>query len=122
MTTTLKLNDAHDLDIVNNNFVVVDGITALRDRLATNLKTFQSEWYLDPSLGIPYFEQVFSKAVNVGVLYTIFSGVIRRTEGVAAVNGLQFEQDNPNRVLTMTFSVTADDGTILEESISLEGV
>jgi hypothetical protein len=122
MSTTLKLNDAHDLDIVNNNFVVVDGITALRDRLATNLKTFQSEWYLDPTLGIPYFEQVFTKAVNVGVLYTIFSGVIRRTEGVAAVNSLVFDQDNANRVLTITFSVTADDGTILEETISLEGV
>lgn len=122
MSTTLKLNDAHDLDIVNNNFVVVDGITALRDRLATNLKTFQNEWYLDPTLGIPYFEQVFTKAVNVGVLYTIFSGVIRKTEGVAAVNSLVFDQDNANRVLTITFSVTSDDGTILEETISLEGV
>jgi hypothetical protein len=122
MSTTLKLNDAHDIDLVNNNFVVVDGINALRDRLATNLKTFQGEWYLDPTLGIPYFSQVFTKAVNVGVLYTIFSGVIRRTVGVAAVNSLVFDQDNANRVLTITFSVTADDGTILEETISLEGV
>jgi len=122
MSITLKLNDAHDLDIVNNNFVLIDGVNALRDRLVTNLKTFQGEWYLDTSLGVPYFQQVFAKAVNVGVLYTIFSSVLRRTEGVAAVNSLEFDQDTANRVLSITFSVTANDGTILEDDISLGGI
>jgi hypothetical protein len=119
MSTTLRLADDGDLDFVDNNFVLTTGITALRDRLFTNVRTFQGEWYLDPTLGVPYFQQVFEKQVNVGVLYTIFSGVLRRTKGVAAVNQLTFELNNANRELLIQFSVTADDGTILEEQITL---
>jgi len=122
MSLTLKLDDNNDIDLVNNNFVLISGVNALRDRLATNLRTFQGEWYLDTTLGIPFFEQVFKKAVNVGALYTIFSGAIRRTAGVSAINSLQFDQDNATRNLDITFSVTADDGTILEDTITLGGI
>lgn len=116
---TLKLTDANDLAIENNNLVVVSGIVALRDRLATNLRTFQGEWFLDTQLGIPYFSQVFKKQINVGALYTIFSSVLSRTVGVKAVNKLVFDLNNATRELAVQFSVTADDGTILEENISL---
>lgn len=116
MSLTLKLDNNGDLDFVNNNFVLVTGITALRDRIFTNLRTFQGEWFLDPALGVPYFEQVFGKQVNVGALYTIFSGAIRRTRGVAALNRLEFDLNNSTRQLNIQFNVTANDGVKLEET------
>lgn len=119
MSSTLQLNDDFDLDIQNNNFVLVDGISALRDRLRTNLRTFKGEWYLDPQLGVPYFSTVFKKPVNFGALNTVFSNIIRGTEGVKSLNSLSLDLNSSTRELTVDFRVSADNGTILEETFSV---
>ena len=119
MSTTLALDDDYDLDIQNNNFVVITGIDALRQRLRMNLSTFLGEWYLDPDLGMPYFSQVFKKNVSIGTLNSIFRQEITATEGVKSLNSINFTQELATRTLLVSFNVTASDGTVLEDNVAV---
>lgn len=121
MSTNLSFDDDFNLVMDANNWVLVNGVDALRQRLVANLQAFQGEWFLDPALGVPYFQTVFRrrKGVDLGLISTVFRDAILNTDGVKSIQNLEIDLNEATRVLTVTFRVDATDGTI-EESLTME--
>lgn len=113
------------LDITNHDLYVVDGHIArltnfaaiVAQRIKCRLLTVRGEWYQDPTIGVPLFEQVLVKNPDLVALQHLFTTVIQGVEGVARVRSVNLQMESATRNLRVTFEVTATDGTKVEGGI-----
>lgn len=110
-----KQTDDQDFAIENNGFLLVDGKSQIRQRIINELKSFFGEWFLDLTLGVPWFQVVFEKGQPPGVIEFFLKDRILGVEGV-----LSFERFEPldlevaTRELSVDFDVRTSDGEIIE--------
>jgi len=109
---TFKLDDNFDRVIENNDFVVIDGIDALIQRLRVTLTTFLGECFMDKTVGIPFFQEVFQKGVSVERIAAVFKTPIIQTDGVSELLDFNLKIDKIKRSLSGDFSIRADNGEI----------
>jgi hypothetical protein len=76
------------------NLLLVTGQEEIAQVSAQRLRTFFGEWFLDTSIGIPYFDQIFEKGQNVNDIDAIFISEILQTPGIIRV--LEFDLDIPD--------------------------
>jgi len=112
--TDIKLSADGDLEIVDGDMVIIDGPEAIRQHLNVRLAFFRGEWFLDPSLGVPYFERVLRKPLRQTVLASVFRDAILETPGVKALDRLEFDVDAATRRLTVSFTAITDSGTRID--------
>lgn len=82
MSVDLKLSSQHDLLFKNHRLVLVDGANQKAQQIKIALLTFLGEWFLDTSIGVPYFEQVLLKTVDKVKVENIFRQKIIAVKGV----------------------------------------
>ena len=83
-----------DLEIVKGQLVLVSGQEEIRQHSAQRLRTFLGEWFLDLLIGLPYFEEIFEKGVDVNNIDSIFISEILQTPGIVRL--LDFDLDIPD--------------------------
>lgn len=102
-----------DLDMSNGDIAICptqsDYIAQI---IATRLKIIEGEWFLDASLGIPYFTQVFGHKRNERFIRQLIMPEIQSIPGVREITNFTTEE-SPNRRLTISFEAVMDDGTAL---------
>lgn len=108
-----KLDDNNDLIIENNNLVLIDGIDLVRQLLLERLRTFRGEWFLDVTVGVPYFQDIMKKGVNINSVSSILKDEIVGTPGVISLKSFELDFDNLIRELKVVFSAQATQGEIL---------
>lgn len=115
----LKIDElTGDLAIESNKFVLIDGRQEIRQRLIHNLKTFLGEWFLDTTLGVPYFQIVFVKGASPALIADVLKSAILSTVGVTTLTRFEPLDLQPNRALIVDFSVKTTQGTIdIQEAI-----
>lgn len=110
----IKLNTAGDVDLSFHKLTLVSGSDQVAQRLSIALKLFLGEWNFDTTKGVPYYEDVFVKGQDPGVLENIFKTAILGVEDVNKL--LSFDLSLEERVLTLVFTVDTTYGIIdLEE-------
>ena len=82
-----------DLSMTNNQLDLVTGQEEIRQLSIQTLKTFLTEWFLDTTIGIPYFD-IFEKGVNADAIEALFITEILETLGVVRL--LDFELTIPD--------------------------
>jgi len=106
-----------DLKFVDGDLqLVVDPVQAIRIRLLTIL----GEWFLDPTIGIPYFTNIFVKNPNLDLIRSIFTNEIINTPGVLEVTQMTLDYDVNTRSLTVNWAANTDEdelSDILEVTI-----
>ncbi len=108
--------DTNDLVIENGNLKMTENnLGAVSQKIQSMLKVVQGEWFLDPSLGVPYFTRIFKKIPDFNDIKTILLSVIVSTEGVAAVTSFVPKYSKSTREYSVTFTATLENGTILED-------
>jgi len=80
--------------------------------IRNNLRMFLGEEPLDPTLGVPYFQQVLDKSTPADIAQSIIYQVIQDTDGVEAVLGFDMTVNSLTREVTATFTVTTSDGPV----------
>lgn len=80
-------------------------------RIICRLKLFRGECFVNVTIGVPYFTDVFKKHSNLNTLRSLFVSEISKVSGVKQVDSLEVSFDNSTRKCLITFSVTATDGT-----------
>jgi len=92
---------------------LTSGAGAVRQKLSLRLGIAQGEHHLDASVGMPLFQQVFTKASGRRAAEGIFRRAIATCPGVASLDAFRLAVDSQRRA-TVTFAVTAvPDGTLL---------
>ncbi len=113
MTRTVSALD----DLVG--FEVVDGLEAVRQRVAQRLRFTLGEWFLDAEAGIPYLERL---AGGGGDHIQLFAQIVATetlaVEGVIAVTVESADLDKTTRRLQLVMTIETDDGVVtVEEAV-----
>jgi hypothetical protein len=83
--------DTNDLvlDDSSLNIVFTDLDQYITQKIKNRLLFLKGEWFLDVSLGIPYFESVFEKGTDYNFLTLIFRSELLKINGITDI--LEFE-------------------------------
>lgn len=109
----LLLNsDTNDLVFINGQCPVtqllVDVVT---QRLKITLYTFLGEWFLDETVGVPYFQQIFGKIRSKATIDLIFQRIISDDVDVIEILSFDSTLTTADRGYEMTFQVRVADNT-----------
>jgi hypothetical protein len=117
----LKLVDSTwDLEISNADLVIITQKDALRQFLKQRLQMFFGEWFLDSSLGVPYFQEIMTKQPAFEAVDAIFKRQILETPGITQLDEFNLEYDNVNRTLSLSFRANSTEGVIdFNEEVSI---
>lgn len=80
--------------------------------IAIRLRWFENEWKLGPSLGIPYYEEVFIKNPSTLLLEDRIMEAIYDVDEVDDIKNLTLKLDKYSRTLTVNYRVIAGDEAI----------
>lgn len=97
MARTLSINEDGDLD-----FVVADGLTALRQRIRQALLLRLGTWFADTRLGLPYDDLLARQDGQLGLSQQIITNAIREDGGeeVTDITDIAVTLDHQTRLLT----------------------
>lgn len=100
-------------DIVLKNFdlVLTQDVNATLQRINVALKLFFGEWFLDPEFGIDYYGEVLVKNPDLLAIEALLVEQISQIPLVSGVNGLEFNFDSAERVLTVTTDIQVNDAS-----------
>lgn len=101
-----------DLDLLNGQIHFWDAMEGRRQKIATILRFFKGEWWLNRDEGIPYFESVIGKQ-RTAIVRNVFRQALLTCPGVVSIPTLQLVLDNATRELAVDFVVLFDDGAVL---------
>lgn len=104
------------LDTVTNDLLIVGNdmeLTKTEDeslaqRLVVKLRTFRGEWYLDSTVGVPYFTDVFGKGRSLQAIEALFQDMILEEPEVQQIVSFSSSLDKSNRLLGLSFQVRSD--------------
>lgn len=95
----------------------IGGAQAAAQRLRVRLGFFRGEWFRDTRLGVPYFQAILGKRVNLVLIRSIFRQVILDVPGIVALDRLTETFDRPSRTLRPVFTARYEDGTAITEQV-----
>lgn len=102
----------HDLTLKNGDLQLVDGGNWVQQSIKQNLQTLLGEWFLDTTIGLPWFDEIMQKGTSENRIKQLLIREIANTQGVEKLNSLIINVDNRTRRGTVTFEVQAL-GTII---------
>jgi len=106
------LDDDGDLDITNNRLSLTQGAQAIQQHLKVKFKLFQGEWFLDTSIGVPYYESILVKGPNIVVVSEILKATILETPGITKLLEFNFDFNEALRNFELTFRADTDSGIV----------
>jgi len=102
----IKLDsDTKDLVIENGDLVLVSGVDALEQDIRLQLGFFQGEWFLDESVGVPYYQSILVKNPNLIGIKELFRAKLLSIPGVDEVLSLNLTYTNATRTLEVVWKV-----------------
>lgn len=112
----LKLDDTYDLAIENGDLVLVTDGPEVAQHGTIILLHIQGEWFFNYTLGLPWFEKLFSTSTSYEQKATILKDAIRNTDGVNRLLGFEYGVDPVEHRAEVTFTCETDYGLITIES------
>lgn len=103
---TLLDQMVHDLVLFDGQLQLSGG---LAQRIDCYLRTFLGEWWADPTLGVPYFQEILKKNPDITVVRQAILSVILQVPGVVSVPSLTVDLDRTTRRMSVSFEATGTD-------------
>ena len=101
---------AGDLD-----WTIVDGATAIRQRIVQRLQFWLGEWFQDTSKGIPYLPSILGRRSDAVILLRqVITNQILDIEGVTAVRNITIEIKTSLRRVFYAADVDTIYGTVTD--------
>jgi hypothetical protein len=113
MAGNLALDSNHDI-IIGRGTTRISGAAQVAQLVKCRLLTIFGEWKLDNSLGLPWFEAIFTKQVRPSDIEAAIANIIRGTVGVQQLISIEIDADYRTRSLGITFNAISDYGDITE--------
>lgn len=108
----------NDLLIVNGDLVIVDGAQAILQSILQRLRMYLGEWFMDNSIGLPWFDQILVKNPDQSKIDGLIQNQILSTPGVDTLTAYSIvKADFTTRVLEISFEVQTTSGTVNYEGL-----
>jgi hypothetical protein len=103
-----------DLDISTGNLVITNDIpTCVAQDLNSKFKFFQGDWFADKRLGVPYYQYVFVKNPNMGIVRQVLLSVIKSNPDVTTIVSADLQYFSTQRSATAKFVLKTTGGVQL---------
>lgn len=110
--SSLKQAANGDIVIADNQFSFVTGVDEVVQLLRHRLRTFLGEWFLDNTIGVPYFQDIFKKRPNPIAIEAGLKNEILSTPGVLELLKFDIDVDPTTRKMTVDASILVSDEII----------
>jgi hypothetical protein len=110
---SLALNSDGDLSVDSNVFSFVSGIEYVAQCLKIRLQFFLGEWFLNTTLGVPYFQEILVKNPNRIAVNNYIKMTILKSPNIKEIT--QYNADfnvGQERKLKIQFSAITDYGVL----------
>lgn len=111
MAGNLKLDSNHDI-IIGRGATRIGGVEQVAQLVKCRLLALLGEWKLDETVGIPWFESIFTKNARVSDIQATIANIIRSTNGVQQLISIEVDPDFRERTLSISFVAISDYGNI----------
>jgi len=102
-----------DLYLSRGGLATVTGVDAIRQSLTIRLRFYKGEWFLDPAIGVPYFESILVKNPRIPEVQSILRQVILTTPGVTGLERFDFTFDAARRTARLRFTASSTSGPVV---------
>lgn len=103
----IALDSSNNLVIENGVLQLYSGLDEYLQAVRNALAAFQGEWFLNPDIGVPYYQKIFDKLLERSALRSIFVTQIRTVPGTLSVDEISFELATDTRILSVDFTVSS---------------
>lgn len=110
----------HDLVIEDFDLQLLTGIDRVAQQIKIRFLFFLGEWFLNVTLGVPYYRDILIKSPNRAVVEGLLREVIITTPNVREVLELTFEYDEVTRRLDVRFRANTDFGELVFAQTEME--
>lgn len=130
MDVSLDLNKLSpnygDLLLVDGDLVLTSdadarGTNNILQDILTRLRTFEGEWFLDNTIGTPWFQRILVKRPDIGLINGTLKAEILKTPGVFSLNKFQSTEDRVTRRLMVAFHCDTVAGRVAYNGNVLQG-
>jgi hypothetical protein len=109
------------LVFVEGDLVFCMGAQAILQDVWLALGFFEGEWFLDETVGVPYFQAILVKGPNMDQVRSIYREKILSRRGVLTVLALTLDLDRPARTLAVAFRLNTDVGQLASSRVTRIG-
>lgn len=102
----------NDVQVVNGDLLLVDGKAAIKQHVIQRLRIFLGEWFLDNTIGLPFFDQILVKNPDKSKIDAIILNTILGTPGIQQVSTYSVDSDFTRRMLRVNFEAMTISGTV----------
>lgn len=111
------------LDSFSHDVVILAGDLRIADNIPQHIKqrllTILGEWFLDLSIGLPWFDEILGKHQDLSQVEALIKTCITETPGVSELVSFSVEgSETQERTANIQFSVRLTDGST--NAITLE--
>jgi len=117
-----ELNEDWDIFFINGNQVFVRGIDQIVQNVRVRLQFFLTEYFLDETIGMPWFEQVLIKHFNIDQIENRVKQEILATDGILNIQKFIMNFNPAERILSIAFKAETESGESGEIVINLEDI
>ena len=109
----------HDIIITDNAPKTVTGQDAAAQSIRATLLTFQPEWFLDETFGVPWFAQILGRTFNAGQISAAIRDPLLTNPFVARVDGIETTRNREARIANVVARVLTQDGEAIAVSATI---
>ena len=102
------LDTQGDILLTNGKISLTKNIS---QKVSILLKTFKGEWFLDDSIGIPYFQTILGKKISKEQIDSIFKSQILSVKEVSKI--ISFSSTLINRQYQYSFSILDNENNVV---------
>lgn len=103
-----------DIDMSTGGPILVYGVDGVRQLCQITIGMFRGEWFLDRTVGIPYYENDYVSATvallenkfDRDMVTNTYARELLQVPGVDKVTSLSVDFDNKTRILSVSFEVS----------------
>lgn len=110
---TIAVNESNDIYVdARGNLAMASDLEALRQKIKQRLKLFLSEWFLDTTRGVPYFQNILGEDINQSLAAQILTTEILKEPDVITVENVSFGLNDFTRNFTYAANVQTTFGAL----------
>lgn len=113
----LELTEEHDLLFENGDLNLLNSEAKVaKQTLKINLLLYRGEWFLDTSIGVPYFEEIFGKTSTTLLVDNIIQETTKQSYNIDRITSFSSSLSDDRRYVVDKLEATTLDGEIISIS------
>jgi len=101
-----------DIALVNSQIQMISGLDEMAQKVDNCLNSFKGDWFLDLTLGVPYFQTILQKGTTDDQIEAILTDYIASIEGVITILSFEIETNKSTREASIKVRIKTKDGVL----------